>query len=251
MNRALARVVRFSLACGALVALAAGCNLALGLPDYQDAAVQLCGCPGVAGLFSDCTTRVHDALEAASPEEREAWLSTFAAEDCGECGSVGVCLQTEPVCRQPGEPCSKVADCCGLGDGTGYCYEGECRREAPSCKHAFEPCQTADDCCGSEAGLAACYAGDDGPMCYEFCASADQAQNCPGCCTHVEGAGLPKDALCLDGTTAAALLESITLGATTCQSACYLGVDEDCPAGTQCERVSLGGGAQLHYCIKQ
>ncbi len=246
------RTISWLLAGGAMVSAVAGCNLALGLPDYEDAALQLCGCPGVPLAFTDCTTRVHDALADAKPKEREAWLSTFAAQECdtckGELANIAVCLQTAPVCREKGEDCERLLDCCGAIYGTGYCYEGKCRVEAPSCKHAFDACETDDDCCGSEAGLGKCYAGDNGNICYEFCASPDTAQNCPGCCTHIEGTNLPKDDVCVDGAVAAASLEELTAGTATCQSACYLGVDEDCPAGTSCKRLSLGNGANLHYC---
>jgi hypothetical protein len=280
-----------------LLGAGVGCNLALGLDGYEDVAVKLCGCTAQAEdgtlvsidfYFSDCQARVRGQLEKAKPAQREKWLGTYDARDCGTCTDLGVelsCLQESPVCRVKGERCGAAFDCCNFLTGedvcqpsgrcgacldpgedcetseqccgalgeteTAYCFEGKCRREAPACKHTLTPCASDAECCGSEAGLATCTQLEVGPnqptYCLELCASATAAENCPGCCTGVAGAGLDKPFICIDGPAAASFLEKYSGTDTVCDAGCVLGGDESCPSNKTCQQLP-GDGGLFQYC---
>ncbi len=258
-----------------------GCNAVLGIdPDeYQDAAIDLCACEGVALLFSDCEQRVRDSLEAADASERERWLSDYGSLDCAGCTELALlgCLQSEPVCRARGEPCSNLLDCCGTledsacrdgacgacaqqgepceasyeccgfwtGVGVAFCHEGTCYRDAPGCKPTLGACTTAADCCSADAGLAECSDG----LCRELCAGPT-AENCPGCCTRVveyavDGTSTVT-AVCGDGPDVA---QAFALpAATVCEGICYLGVDDACPTGSTCTPSPVAFGVTLDAC---
>ncbi|MFO0552629.1 MAG: hypothetical protein U0271_29835 [Polyangiaceae bacterium] len=227
-----------------------------------------------------------DAADEKTRESWLSNFDNLGCDQCDEDGLIR-CFQAEPVCKSIGESCSWVFDCCGtiqgttvckgtgqtyecaacvqVGDactrddeccgglfspGEAYCASGSCVAEPPSCKHSFDDCTTDADCCGSESGSAFCgniNPDQPGTYCIERCVG-DAASNCPGCCLRFEGTGLPGESVCIDGSKAAAFLDSVTGTSTACEITCFLGVDEECPAGKVCQGIPVDSGGIVEIC---
>jgi len=166
---------------------AASCASVLGVDDYRDAVADMCKCNeqlSFLGSVQDCQNTMSKRLDGASEETRAKWLVEFAEEDCATCNRALRCFYTPPTCSTGS--CGSSEECCGAGDGTGYCLAGTCYRQPKDCLHTGEPCDAVDQCCGSEASVATCdNAFGMGRVCLENCA-AGGAPNCPGCCTILE-----------------------------------------------------------------
>jgi hypothetical protein len=166
--------------------LAASCAAVIGVDEYSDAVADMCKCNeqlSFLGSVQDCQTTISRRLDGASEETRAKWLQEFAEEDCSTCNRALRCFYTAPTCSTGS--CGSSEECCGAGDGSGYCLGGTCYRQAKECVPTGEPCDNADQCCGAEAGLASCDERfGSGRACVENC--GDDDANCPGCCTILE-----------------------------------------------------------------
>lgn len=191
---------------------------------------------------------------AALPINREPCAGVV--DCCGTLAGTTVCKKTGETyacgaCIEPGDACSRDDECCGgFFTGDAYCLDGTCVQQAPSCKHSFDECTMNEECCGFEAGAAFCGnldSGQVGSYCIERCVG-DGASNCPGCCLRFEGTGIPGESLCIDGSRAAAYVDSVTGTSTACEITCFLGVDEECPTGKTCQAVPIDSGGVVEIC---
>jgi hypothetical protein len=276
------------LALGGLGAMA-GCNVILGIDDYRDVAVEICGCKDVPEYVSNCQTQIRDSLAKADPDVRERWLGAYDTLGCGSCKEPNIvsCLQQPPVCRglddrceglldccgvvdeerscidgrcraciptnDPGAPsCNTTADCCGgvFRAGEVYCHEGRCIEEAPNCGRFIEACTENESCCGFEAGETTGRC-TNGLGCFEQCLP-DNA-NCPNCCAKLSGDGvafLPANRACVDGPESATGFQYLVPpGATFCDIVCELGIDETCPEGYECKDLLINTVLSIQLCL--
>ena len=272
---------------GALIGLG-GCNLALGIDpaEYNDVAVDLCACEGVSFLFSNCERQIRDSLEDANEDARERWLGLHDSAGCGRCDQLGVvqCLQSPPVCRDRGEPCVGILDCCGsLADsacrggtcaacaaqgeacestaeccgafdapGVVYCHQGQCFRDTEECLPTLAPCMDDADCCGGPAGVALCLkeGGIFNGVCLEFCLPT--GDNCSDCCGTVALGTFAEYAnVCLEGRQVAEALAPYAQGYTVCEGLCDLESDKTCPDGTTCSVFDpmVMPGVTVDFCV--
>lgn len=259
----------YALASIALAALfgTASCNVLLGIDgdEYRDVAVELCGCPGVAQRFPDCQDRIRAALEAATPEDRAAWLRGVDANACAQCTSpeaVDRCIVAEPVCRPEGGACERSIDCCESNTNPGdvYCHKGRCVHEPEGCGSTFASCTDTTSCCGAINNVlgeapeyyAVCDTRDD-PSCFEAC--IEGGLNCPGCCARVDGAPGERTDVCIDGPDAALRFQQfIVTNDTLCDLTCVFGVDPSCPSELSCQRIRVSDAdapeVLAHLCVK-
>lgn len=138
----------------------ASCVSVLDLSDYAGAAQVLCDhlqqCFGASNY--DCQEHVSTGLSAATPEQREAWLSAIVDDECvAQCSAGKACLDATPVCNPPGETCVEEEQCCGFLDKAQLCQTGACCREdGQLCDGAGECCTDCDLVTGTCGGVAPC-----------------------------------------------------------------------------------------------
>ena len=134
---------RRALAALALLGLAftaqASCASVLGIDEdsLDNVVVEMCKCPGLAGVNS-CESTLGDRLDDGAPATREAWLARYRDERCDKCENMLKCLSTKPTCTI--DECVRDEVCCpAAGASKGVCVEGSCKREplaAPPPDHA-------------------------------------------------------------------------------------------------------------------
>lgn len=132
---------------GAALFVGACANI-LGVSGYEDAAAVFCGpCDDPETVLRDCTDRLTDALDAASDEERAAWLKEYDRLHCdqADCATDALrCFFTAPgLCVGAGATCERSEECCGFdfdspGDGFGCCAKDELSAAGQCC----ESCET-------------------------------------------------------------------------------------------------------------
>lgn len=110
-------------ALGATFAVLA-CVNTVGLDGYHDAVQSICLCEEVRpSVFKSCEANLNAELDAATDEERDAWLKTVKRLGCDandlSCADDGAYCFAElgQLCLDDGEPCEVSEQCCSFHEG--------------------------------------------------------------------------------------------------------------------------------------
>jgi hypothetical protein len=168
----------------AAVAWGGGCAAVFGLDGYEDAASALCACPGFDFEKVDaCEAQAREQLTAATAAEREAWLASYEAKQCGAlCERSAECYGELPGCVGKKAGC----ECCAWNDVVLECKAGACQACRTCSEIALKPDDGVFPCVSARARLGvlescACKACQDD--CTGFCQKIDLLSDDPtnGC----------------------------------------------------------------------
>jgi hypothetical protein len=162
----------------ALCFLGGACSTVLSLDDYSDAAAVLCKCPGFERI-DGCVARAGELLEAASPEERKAWLERYDTKQCGLlCERADECYNDVPGCSGLKTGC----ECCAWDGSTIKCSSEGCKSCRTCSQLALLPTEPELDCISSRALLTdvtSCACTECVGDCTGFCQGSDALADDP------------------------------------------------------------------------
>lgn len=161
-----------------------GCVTVLDLDGYVDAASALCACPGFEKVDS-CAAMGQSRLSAASEQEREAWLASYDAKQCGTaCEHAASCYGALPGCdgKKPG------CECCVWNEAVIECVASSTCQPCRSCSEIVTVMDDGTKLPGVEArGLLAelqkCACTVCANDCTGFCQGYELLQGAPDTCS--------------------------------------------------------------------